>query len=248
MKHRFVISISLISLWLFLFMPYSVHAEIYKGIGPFDTMGDLKAKFPNAKFERTNPAWATESDAMYQVSGEGLSGTIIVKFDDSRPFWRDTLNYVIVEKKRREDPEILAKAAAIKETIDYSNLKSYSTDDLESTFLTDQNLANQSDERALTVSWVRWVPDSPIPLERFMTKYGKPDESGFSDENMQPYKTWKRGISTTLTDDGKRVLMVDYSFTREDRALAWSIMYPNSKYNPYIKKSKPKPQPSKKKK
>ena len=165
-----------------------------------------------------------------------------------RPYWREMLAEVLTEKNRRQDPEIQDKTAAIQETVDYSDPKKYSTKDLEFYISTYQDYANKSDEEAIVVSWVRWVPYTPIPLERFITKYGKPDVSAFSDEDMAPYKSWKRGLLVNLTDDGKKVLTVEYSFTQEDKASAWYIKYPNSIYNPYIRKTKPKTQPSKKKK
>src|ERR1700726_1405876 len=63
-------------------------AEIYQGIGPADTMADLKAKFPHATFTQLHPAWAQEQDVMYSIAGAGLSGLIIVKFVDHRPEYR----------------------------------------------------------------------------------------------------------------------------------------------------------------
>lgn len=34
------------------------YAETYKGIGPFDTLSDIKQKFPGATYEKVHPAWA----------------------------------------------------------------------------------------------------------------------------------------------------------------------------------------------
>ncbi len=66
----------------------AAHAEIYQGIGPLDTMADLKAKYPHATFEQLHPAWAQEQDVMYKITGQGLSGLIIIKFVDHRPDYR----------------------------------------------------------------------------------------------------------------------------------------------------------------
>src|SRR3989337_1644867 len=72
---------------LLLLIPSSGSAEIYQGILPKDTLGDVKARFPHAQFTKITPAWAQPKDFLYSITGEGLSGTIIVKFDDGRPFW-----------------------------------------------------------------------------------------------------------------------------------------------------------------
>lgn len=66
----------------------AAEAEIYQGIGPLDTMADLKMKYPHATFEQLHPAWAQEQDVMYSITGHGLSGLIIVKFVDHRPEYR----------------------------------------------------------------------------------------------------------------------------------------------------------------
>ncbi|MDM4769539.1 hypothetical protein [Solimonas sp. SE-A11] len=81
-------------------------------------------------------------------------------------------------------------------------------------------------EKSITVDWVRWIPDQPIPLQRFIVKYGQPERSDFFDENLQPYKEWtKRGLMAVLADDGKHVIRVDYSFTRAEMHKAWMDAY-----------------------
>jgi hypothetical protein len=62
-------------------------AEIYQGIGALDTLADIKAKLPGATFEQHHPAWAQDQDVIYSVTGEGLHGTIIIKFIDWRELW-----------------------------------------------------------------------------------------------------------------------------------------------------------------
>ena len=165
----------------------SAHAEVYRGIGPLDSLSDLKEKFPAANFKKLSPAWAQEHDVLYEITGRGLSGTIIVKFLDSRPAWR---------KKAAEvsDPEEKA---------------SYET------------LANQPDD-SISVEWVRWVPDQAVPLQRFVSKYGTPNEKGFADEDLQPYRQWTaKGLTAFLTDDEKLVSRVDFSFTIADECAAY---------------------------
>lgn len=79
---------SAIIILLFLFIVSNSNAETYRGIGPLDTLSDLKAKFPSATFTKQNPAWAQEYDVMYEITGVGMSGTIVVVFFDNRPYFR----------------------------------------------------------------------------------------------------------------------------------------------------------------
>src|SRR4030095_13382883 len=161
-------------------MHSSVAAETYRDISPVDTLGDVKKKLPNGTFARLNPAWAQPSDVMYRISGFGLSGTIVVKFSDSRPNWKAAL-----EKEETETAKEIYR-----------------------------KLANESEDDALKVDWVRWVPLQPIPLARFIAKYGHPEETGFSDEDLEPYRRWaKRGLVGYLSNDEKNVTRVDFNFT-----------------------------------
>ena len=166
----------------------NINAELYKDIAPLDSLGDIKAKLPNASYESVKAAWVTESDALYKITGHGLSGTIIVKFYDSRPYFKKMLQNT--------------------------------TEDQDNTALIE--LAGRSDDEALSVSWVRWVPDTMIPLDRFILKYGAAEESGFDDQDMSPYKAWtKRGLTAYLSDNGKYVIRVDYEFTITEQRKAW---------------------------
>lgn len=186
-----------------LMIPHLAYSEIYKGIGPLDTLGDLKNKFPKASFNQLNPGWAKETDVMYQITGDGMSGIIIVKLYDERPHWKEYI---------ANNPSD-------------NNLEFF------------KSLANQTDDEGITVEWVRWVPDSPIPLARFVSKYGKPEKSGFNDEDLQPFRHWeKRGLIGFLTDDGKNVSRVDFEFTLDEQRKAYK-----SKYNtipPWLKEAK----------
>lgn len=79
-----------------------------------------------------------------------------------------------------------------------------------------KELASKPEDVSLRVMWVRWVPTNPIPLARLVSKYGSPTESGYSDEDLSPFRRWKRGLYATLSDDEKMVLMIDYYFTPQD--------------------------------
>jgi hypothetical protein len=166
------------------------NAETYKNIGPLDSLADVKARFPKADFKELHPAWAQETEHLYQITGVGMSGVIILKFDDASPYYQESL-------------------------------KNAKTDEERTLW---QNLIEKPDE-ALTVGWVRWMPEYPIALQRFVSKYGPPDAKGFADEDMQPYRTWSRGVTGFLSDDEKYVVRVDYSFTRAELRRAYKARY-----------------------
>lgn len=85
-----------------------------------------------------------------------------------------------------------------------------------------EDLSKQPDDKAFTVDWVRWVPDAPIPLRRFISKYGKPDRSDFSDDDMQPYRSWDtKGLTAYLSDSESFVLRVDFGFTKDELRAAY---------------------------
>lgn len=175
---------------MFGFSTYA-YAETYRDIGLFDTLGDLKEKFPTANFSKQNPAWAQKTDVLYQISGEGMSGLIVVKFYDERPY----LQALLMRAGDSLEPSVKERT---------------------------ENMINQTDEEAITVEWVRWVPDYPIPVTRFVSKYGKPDKSGFSDESLQPYRSWeKKGLTAHLTDNEKNVVRVDFEFTKSEQRAAY---------------------------
>ena len=168
------------------------NAESYREIGPLDSLGDVKARLPSAEVEKLSPAWAQPTDSMYQFSGTGLPGVIIVAFYDARPNQKKIL-----------------------ETIDNDSVKTLY-----------KNLSSQSDDDALTVSWVRWIPDEAFPLQRLIAKYGPPEKSAFSNENFQPYRAWKKkGVAAYLTDDEKKVVRIDYSHTKAEQRAAYIKKY-----------------------
>ena len=176
----------------FLITSGNAHAEIYQNIGPLDTLGDLKSKFPNATFTKLNPAWAQETDVLFKISGPGISGGIIVYLSDGRP----TFEKILKENPLAENAETLKQLIA------------------------------KNDNDAIYVESVRWIPDYIVPLNRFISKYGKYDKSGFSDENFEPYHKWEsKGVTTWLTSDEKNVNMVDFHFTKEETNNAYLQKY-----------------------
>ena len=113
-------------------------------------------------------------------------------------------------------------------------------------------LALQSDDDALNVEWVRWVPDTAIPLNRLVEKYGPWDKKEINNQNYQSQRTWtKRKITVTVADDEKYISNIDFNFTGEEmikgyRGNGVKIGLLMEKY--YRDMDKPEPKPKKNKK
>lgn len=166
-------------------LSFSSNAEIYLGIGPLDTLGNVQKKFPRANITKLVVAWSQPHEALYEMKGSGISGTVVFLFNDFRSGWKD-----LAEKS----PEI----------------ELYET------------MSQQSDAEALVIYWVRWIPDKFIPLQRLVSKYGRPEKSAFSDENYEPYRGWeKKGVTAYLSDDEKFVKRIDFSYTRDEQRNAF---------------------------
>ncbi len=169
------------------------NAEILHGVFPLDTLKAIKAKYPNARFDRVNAAWVTENEAFFQMTGSGFPGTLYVAFTDSRP----TAKKYLLEKCMFPAQTTDAICAVRKKT------------------------SEENDDDALTTSWVRWVPPSPIPLDRYKSKYGEPTFE-FAKDSMAPTAEWKSvELSARLSDDKKMVLTIETAFTRAELRAAW---------------------------
>lgn len=81
-------------------------------------------------------------------------------------------------------------------------------------------LAAQVDDDALTVSWVRWIPSIPIPLTRYIQRYGKPACS--FNEAMEPICEWSSiALLADMTDDQKLVIQVSTRFSKSEKRAAY---------------------------
>lgn len=182
----------------------SAHSEILQGIQPLDTLGDIQKRFPNATLMPVKAAWVQEDQAFYSLEGMGLPGKMRLAFDDSRPGWKKTLNKLT--QKMSDDPQF---------------------SDTDKTFMEiAERQSQQPMASALTINWVRWIPDAPVPFERYKSKYGKPDRCGFSDADLTPFCEWKgKALTATLTDDQKAVLQVDSGFSRDEYRAAYMNKY-----------------------
>ncbi len=168
------------------------------------TLGQIKALFPGATFEVVGAAWVTENDAFFRMTGTGLPGRTYLAFHDPRP------------ENRRYSEEAAARVSELeKHPGPASDSESLSTERL----IRDSfgKWASEPDEEALTISWIRWGPDEPIPLARYVSHYGAPEKSGFAEDDMRPYRAWpKRGVKVNLTDDEKNVASVEFEFTNSE--------------------------------
>lgn len=183
---------------------FAAHAEIYMGLQPETTLGEIKKRFPNATVTKVDAAWVTESDGFYRMTGAGLTGMIYLAFKDNRPSYRKQIPSF---EQKIEALRAEAQTDATKSTLETLSIVLDGSRKLEA----------ETTDQALKLKWVRWVPPTPIPVARYLTKYGPPTKSGFNDDDMQPFNSWPaKGVSLNLTDDGKSVLNAEFGFTAKE--------------------------------
>lgn len=179
----------------------SVSGEVLQGVEPLSTLGKIKTEFPNGRFERVRAAWVKESEAFYSMTGDGFPGKLYLAFDDERPRWRREL-----AETPPEPPE--APSADVEFTAELRRWL--------------QGVIDQSDDEALTISWVRWVPPTPIPMERVKAKYGEPSKCDFDPSNFTPFCKWEsRALMAMTSDDRKRVVFFTAQFTKSELRSAY---------------------------
>lgn len=77
-----------------------------------------------------------------------------------------------------------------------------------------------TDDEALSVNWVRWVPEVPIPIDRYKKKYGSP-VCDF-DSSMMPFCKWPLvGLDAQMSEDNKFVLFVTTNFTKLEKRTSY---------------------------
>jgi hypothetical protein len=69
-------------------MPLQASAAAYRGIGPFYSLNDVKAIFPQAEVEMMKPAWAQPHQSLARLTGGGIDGSIIICLIDYRDYYR----------------------------------------------------------------------------------------------------------------------------------------------------------------
>ena len=83
-----------------------------------------------------------------------------------------------------------------------------------------RQLYNRYTDDSMKVVRVRSIPDSIIFVKDFILKYGNPDNTSFSNEDLAPYKYWKRGVAVCY-DEKEIVKYIDYYPTFEDEKNAY---------------------------
>lgn len=173
----------------------SAQAEVFQGINHGYSLAKIKDLFPLAEIKPVAAAWVTKEDGFYKLSGNGFPGTLYMAFSDFRPSFKTF--------------QIEAEAE------EASSASPVGNDPMSKHW---KNLAEQSTDDALTIRWLRWVPESPIPMQRYISKYGKPEKTGFGDRDMRPYASWpKKNIIANLSDDEKFVNNVEFGFTKQEK-------------------------------
>ena len=174
------------------------NAEILHDVFPFESLKQIKSTYPKASFTALSPAWLKENQAFYSMSGSGFPGTLMLIFDDSRTLGKD--RYL---------------ALNCDSDVERSDLDKRKCDVWRS-------VKNRPVDDALTISWVRWVPAAPIPIDRYKSRYGEPTKVEFSPMDMTPYAEWTSiALTAQLSDDKRLVLYVDTAFTKAEYRAAW---------------------------
>jgi hypothetical protein len=198
---------------MLLILSSVANAEIYQGIIASSTLGEIKKKFPNASITAVKAAWVTSSDGFYSMTGVGLPGLTYLAFSDSRPWFA---------KEIADQQRIIEDQQALPDS-DNKTKKLKSAKALLEIYTP---YANEGDDEALVINWIRWVPTAPIPIARYVAKFGAPTKTAFKDDTMQPYSTWiAKGLSVTLSDDQKFVINVEYSFTPAEQQAGCRLKY-----------------------
>lgn len=167
---RALATCAILAVFLFSFAAQNAGAAVYRGIHFATTLAELREMFPNASITALRPAWIQKNEALYNVSGVGLEGTIVVFF-------------ISVGEPAPQDERLVA-------------------------------------------SWVRWIPDQPIPLSRFVALYGVPPISGYDPDDMQPFREWSTlALRAILTPGETAVAFVEYHFTEAERTAGASAYW-----------------------
>lgn len=185
LKYAMVLALGLVG--------FSTHAEIYMNLRPLDSLAAVKTKYPNASLVDMKPAWLPPTDSFKSLTGAGISGTIYIKFSTLDSFNQSQLNKL--------EQEIQANPTAD------NAIKQASADSI-------RGWLYRPVEERLTIDWVRWIPPAALPLQRFESKYGKPEKCDYKSDTFEPYCSWdSKGVSATLDDSKTTVQWLDFTFT-----------------------------------
>lgn len=167
-------------------------AEGLHGIEIFDSLGVIRSKYPNASVTPVNAAWVQKNQAFYRLKGSGFPGVLMLAFTDGRP------------KYRAEAATLGMRPSGDLSQQERAHLQVVN------------QLASEPDDEALTIEWMRWVPEESIPMSRFKAKYGEP-RCGFTDDTLEPYCAWaERGLTAKVNESKTMVHALEATFTMRD--------------------------------
>lgn len=79
--------------------------EVFLGVTYEASLGDIKKLYPYAQYTKLTPAWLTENEAFFKITGSGLSGELRIAFTDYRPgmrkFAQETTDQELAETFRK---------------------------------------------------------------------------------------------------------------------------------------------------
>ena len=171
---------SLVLIVLMLLQPITAQAETYLGIGPLDSRAMVLGKLPGARLEEVRPVWIAEDEWLYEIKGTGISGTVL--FKTSRRSHLEFLRLMLSVAQRQRDSISVFGSDADRGGSYMSFLDRQIQENTEA-LERDHLIAKDSAQ----VKWIRWLPVNPIPLRRFVGKYGDGATKGYSDISMEPY-------------------------------------------------------------
>lgn len=174
-------------------------------LAPFQTVTDIRAKWPGATLTRVELAWVKDGEVSMKMRGQGLPGELLVLFND----WRPTFTKMIAQNEADGvDPNL--------------------------TVITARAEVRKGNDDSLTLEWFRWIPPAPIPMDRVIRMYGKPSVCKPSPADFSPICRWvAEGISITQSNDEKSAVLFDFQFSKSERRDGWTKRFPLLN-NPYL--------------
>jgi hypothetical protein len=205
----------------------SALAETYLNFEAGETIRTAKTKYPNAHFSELKVGWTQHHEKFLEMSGQGIVGIVYLKFSNSDELYK-TLRSQAADRLQ-SDPKVDIEA-------EQRMIQFY-----------DEQLARPDEDR-MGLDWIRWVPDTRLPIERIEGKYGKPGRCDYESDSFKPFCTWKdRGLTVSLSDDKRFVTMIDFMITDADWSKKFGIKSGKSEKKPDAgfelpsKNKKPKP-------
>jgi len=81
-----------------------------------------------------------------------------------------------------------------------------------------------ADSQAYLVEWVRWSPGYALPVRNVIQKYGKKHQRHIDEQDFSVTYSWPdRSIDVDASDDGERVINVNFGFTQKERDAGYAL-------------------------